>query len=135
MAATSITVVAHMTRDPEVRFTPSGKPVCSFGVAVSSRRKQGDEWVDGPTSFYNVSAWDALAQNVADSLAKGTRVVVTGRLSVREFEDREGAKRTSVEITADDVGASMRWATLAVEKADRAKTDESRASDPSEEVF
>jgi single-strand DNA-binding protein len=76
-----------------------------------------------------------LAQNVADSLAKGTRVVVTGRLSVREFEDREGAKRTSVEITADDVGASMRWATLAVEKADRAKPDESRASDPSEEVF
>ena len=116
--ATNITIVGNLTRDPELRFTNGGKAVASFSVAVSRRYQQNNEWQE-VTSFYSVKAWDQLGENAAASLTKGTRVVVSGRLDIREYDDREGNRRTAVEITADEVGPSLRWATAQVERTQR----------------
>ena len=116
----SITISGNMTRDPEMRYTPSGVSKVSFGVAVnrSWRNQQTQEW-DEQTSFFNVVAWRQLAENVGASLAKGSRVVVTGRLEQRSWETEQGEKRSIVEIVADEVGPSLRWATAEVKKNDR----------------
>ena len=116
----SITVVGNITRDPEMRFTPSGVSKVTFGVAVnrSWRNQQTQEW-DEQTSFFNVVAWRQLAENVGASLAKGSRVVVTGRLEQRSWETEQGEKRSIVEIVADDVSASLRFATAEVHKVER----------------
>ena len=102
----SITISGNMTRDPEMRYTPSGVSKVTFGVAVnrSWRNQQTQEW-DEQTSFFNVVAWRQLAENVGASLAKGSRVVVTGRLEQRSWETEQGEKRSIVEIVADDVSA------------------------------
>jgi single-strand DNA-binding protein len=118
MATNSITVVGNLTRDPELRFTNAGKAVVSFGIAVSHRFQQNNEWQER-TSFYNVTAWDQLAENAAASLHKGTRVLVSGRPEVREYQGREGDKRTSVDINADEIGPSLRWATAQIERTQR----------------
>jgi len=116
----SITISGNMTRDPEMRYTPSGVSKVSFGVAVnrSWRNQQTQEW-DEQTSFFNVVAWRQLAENVGASLAKGSRVVVTGRLEQRSWETEQGEKRSIVEIVADDVSASLRFATAEVHKVER----------------
>lgn len=134
---TAITIVGNVTRDPELRYIPSGTQVATFGVAVGSRRKTASgDWEDGPTSFFDVTCWRDLAANVAESITKGDRVVVTGRLEVRDWEAEGGKKGRSAEVTADDVGASMRWATVVVQRNERrqpATVSESAPPDPSEE--
>jgi single-strand DNA-binding protein len=118
MAESTVTIVGNLTRDPELRFTAGGKGVASFGVAVSRRFQQNGEWQE-KTSFFNVTAWDTLGENIAASLTKGSRVLVTGRLEQREYETKEGEKRNVVEIVADEVGPSLRWARAEVERIAR----------------
>jgi len=114
----TVTIVGNLTREPELRFTTGGKGVASFGVAVSRRYQQNNEWVE-KTSFFNVTAWDTLGENAAASLVKGTRVLVTGRLEQREYETKDGEKRSVVEIVADEIGPSLRWARCDVERIER----------------
>jgi single-strand DNA-binding protein len=120
MADNSITIVGNITRDPEIRYTPSGQANANFGVAVNRRwmNRQTNEWEER-TSFFNVVCWREMAENVGESLAKGSRVVVTGRLEQRSWETEQGEKRSVVEIVADDIGPSLRFATAKVEKIDR----------------
>ncbi len=116
----TVTVTGNVTRDPELRFTPTGQAVCSFGIAVNRRwqNRQTQEWEE-QVSFFDITAWSQLGQNVADSISRGTRVTVTGRLDQRAWENAEGEKRSKVEIVADDVAASVRWATVEVVKNER----------------
>ena len=111
-----ITVVGNLTADPELRFTKSGKAVASLNVAESTRVKEGDTWKDGDTTYWRVTAWDGLAEHIGDSLQKGLRVIVTGRVASRTYETREGEKRTVYEISADAVGPDLKWATAKVER-------------------
>jgi single-strand DNA-binding protein len=116
----SITITGNITREPELRYTPSGVSKVSFGVAVnrSWRNQQTQEWEEA-TSFFNVVAWRQLADNAAATLQKGSRVVVTGRLEQRSWETEQGDKRSIVEITADDIAASLRFATAEIHKVER----------------
>ncbi|MGB7980397.1 MAG: single-stranded DNA-binding protein [Candidatus Nanopelagicales bacterium] len=116
-----ITVIGNLTADPELRFTPSGQAVANFTVASTNRimDKQTNEWKDGDTAFIRCSVWRQYAENVAESLTKGTRVVVTGRLKVRQYETREGTKGTSVECDVDEVGPALRYATAKVNRVAR----------------
>jgi single-strand DNA-binding protein len=121
MAGNNITIVGNITRDPELRFTPSGQANARLGVAVNRRwqDKGSGEWQEA-TSFFDVICWRELAENVSESLKRGARVVVTGRLEQRTYETREGGeKRSVVEIIADEVAPSLRWATAKVEKTER----------------
>ncbi|MFM8515879.1 MAG: single-stranded DNA-binding protein [Actinomycetota bacterium] len=117
----TVTVVGNLTNDPELRFTPSGAAVASFTVASSSRvlDKTTNEWKDGDTTYLRCSVWRQYAENVAESLTKGTRVIVTGRLKQRSYETREGEKRTVMEIDVDDVGPALRYATAKVNRVQR----------------
>ena len=120
MADSTVTVTGNVTRDPELRFTPSGQPRTTFGVAVSRRwqNRQTNEWEEA-TSFFNVVAWRELAENIGECFNKGMRVIVTGRLEQRSWETQEGEKRSVVEVVADEVGPSIRWATVEVKKNER----------------
>jgi single-strand DNA-binding protein len=122
--SSSITIIGNITRDPEMRFTPSGQPTASFGVAVNRRwqNRQTQDWEEA-TSFFDVVCWRDLAENVSESLQKGSRVIVSGRLEQRSWETPDGDKRSKVEIVADEVGPSLRWATAQVTKADRRAPD------------
>jgi single-strand DNA-binding protein len=115
-----VTIVGNLTRDPELRFTPSGAPVTTFGVAVNRRWQNRDNqnWEES-TSFFNVTCWRDLAQNVSESLEKGSRVMVSGRLDQRSWETQDGDKRSVVEIVADEVGPSLRWATAEISRNER----------------
>lgn len=115
-----VTIVGNLTRDPELRFTPSGAPVTTFGVAVNRRWQNRDnqQWEES-TSFFNVTCWRDLAQNVSESLEKGSRVLVSGRLDQRSWETQDGDKRSVVEIVADEVGPSLRWATAEISRNER----------------
>jgi single-strand DNA-binding protein len=117
----NITVVGNLTADPELRFTPSGQAVANFTVASTSRLldRQTNEWKDGDTVFIRCSVWRQYAENVAESLTKGTRVIVTGRLKVRQYETREGGKGTSVECDVDEVGPALKNATAKVNRIAR----------------
>ena len=116
---TIITVVGNLTGDPELKFTPSGAAVANFTVASTARTfdKQTNEWKDGEALFIRCDAWRQLAENVAESLQKGQRVVVTGALKVRNFERQDGSKGTSVEMSVDEIGPSLRFATAKVTRA------------------
>jgi single-strand DNA-binding protein len=118
---TVITVIGNLTNDPELRFTPSGAAVASFTVASTPRMldKATNEWKDGDALFLRCSVWRQAAENVAESLQRGVRVVVTGRLKQRSFETKEGEKRTVVELDVDEVGPSLKYATAKVTKASR----------------
>jgi single-strand DNA-binding protein len=118
---TVITVVGNLTADPELRFTPSGAAVASFTVASTPRNfdRQSNEWKDGEALFLRCSIWRQAAENVAESLQRGMRVVVTGRLKQRSFETREGEKRTVIELDVDEVGPSLRYATAKVNRTQR----------------
>jgi len=118
MSDNSITVVGTLGKDVELRFTAAGKAVASFGIAANRRYQVNGEWQE-QTSWFNVTAWGELGENAAGSLHKGSRVIVTGRLESREFEGKDGVKKTAVEIVADDLGASLRWATVQVERVAR----------------
>jgi single-strand DNA-binding protein len=118
---TIITVVGNLTADPELRFTPSGAAVANFTVASTPRQldKQTNEWKDGEALFLRCNIWRQAAENVAESLTRGARVVVTGRLKQRSYETKEGEKRTVFELEVDEIGPSLRYATAKVNKASR----------------
>jgi single-strand DNA-binding protein len=136
---TTVTIVGNLTRDPELRFTPAGTPVATFGIAVNTRRRnEAGEWVDNDPQFYNVTAWRDLAENLAASVEKGARAVVVGRLTYRTWEAKDGSgQRSAVEVVADACGPELTWATASVEKVTRAPADRAPhpAFDPSEEPF
>jgi single-strand DNA-binding protein len=118
---TVITVVGNLTSDPELRFTPSGAAVASFTVASTPRTldRASNEWKDGEALFLRCSVWRQAAENVAESLTKGARVVVQGRLRQRSFETKEGEKRTVIELEVDEIGPSLRYATAKVNRTTR----------------
>jgi single-strand DNA-binding protein len=118
---TILTVVGNLTADPELRFTPSGAAVANFTVASTPRifDRQSNEWKDGDALFMRCSIWREAAENVAESLTRGSRVIVQGRLKQRSYETREGEKRTVVELEVDEIGPSLRYATAKVNKASR----------------
>ena len=121
MPDTIITVVGNLTRDPELRYTQSGLAVANFTIASTPRTfdRASNEWKDGEALFMRCSVWRQYAENVAESLTKGMRVVVTGRLKQRSYETREGEKRTVVEMEVDEVGPSLKYATAKVNKVQR----------------
>lgn len=118
---TIITLVGNLTDEPELKFTPSGAAVANFTVASTPRTfdRQTNEWRDGDTLFVRCAAWRQLAENVAGSLKKGTRVIVTGALKVRNYERPDGSRGTSVEMNVDEVGPSLRYATAQVTRISR----------------
>ncbi|MDT7660544.1 MAG: single-strand DNA-binding protein, partial [Pseudonocardiales bacterium] len=118
---TIITVVGNLTADPELRFTPSGAAVANFTVASTPRQfdKQSGEWKDGEALFMRCNIWRQAAENVAETLTRGSRVIVSGRLKQRSYETREGEKRTVVELEVEEVGPSLRYATAKVNKVSR----------------
>ena len=118
---TVITVIGNLTADPELRFTPSGAAVANFTVASTPRQfdRQTNEWKDGEALFLRCNIWREAAENVAESLTRGSRVIVSGRLKQRSFETREGEKRTVVELEVDEIGPSLKYATAKVNKASR----------------
>ena len=117
----TITVIGNLTNDPELRFTPSGAAVARFTVASTPRimDRQTNEWKDGDPLFLSCNIWRQAAENVAESLQKGARVIVSGRLRQRSYETREGEKRTVMELEVDEVGPSLRYATAKVQKMQR----------------
>jgi single-strand DNA-binding protein len=118
---TTLTIIGNLTNDPELRFTPSGAAVANFTVASTPRMfdRQSNEWKDGETLFMRCSVWRDAAENVAESLQRGSRVIVTGRLKSRSYETKEGEKRTVVELEVDELGPSLRYATAKVNKTSR----------------
>ena len=128
---TTITVIGNLTSDPELRFTPSGSAVANFTIASTPRTfdRQSNEWKDGETLFLRASVWREAAENVAESLTKGMRVIVTGRLKSRSYETKEGEKRTVIELEVDEVGPSLRYANVSrgFAKADGSKSGNSGA--------
>lgn len=143
----TVTVVGNITRDPELRFTPSGAAVANFGLAWNRKGRDGEEVV----SFFDITAWNQLAENASESLSKGMRVVVYGRLDQRSWENQDGDRRSKVEIVADEIAPSLRWATAEVARnarkedlggsggapsgGDRPAANEPPAYDPNEEPF
>ena len=122
MSTNSVTLIGNLTRDPELRFTTGGRGVASFGLAVNRRWQQNGEWQE-QVSFFNVVCWGDLGENVATTLNKGSRAIVTGRLEQRNYETSEGEKRNVFEIVADEVGPSLRWATAQIERTERSGGD------------
>ena len=124
MSGNSVTLVGNLTRDPELRYTPAGAATCQFGLAVNRRwqNRQTNEWEEA-TSFFNVVAWREIAENAGESLTKGSRVIVTGRLEQRSWETPDGEKRSVVEVVADEIGPSLRWATAQVVRNERRPGD------------
>jgi len=120
----TVSIVGNLTREPELRFTPSGQATATFGVAVNRAwtDRQSQERRES-TSFFDVVCWGTLAENAATSLTRGTRVVVTGRLDQRTWETQEGDKRSKVEVTADEIAPSLRWATVQVTRNERRSPD------------
>ena len=134
----TVTLVGNCTKDPDLRYTTSGRGVTSFGLAVNRRWQQNGEWQEA-VSFFNIVAWGDLGENVAASLTKGSRCIVTGRLEQRSYETNEGEKRNVTEIIADDIGPSLKWAQADVERISRDGATKPAASDdpplPEEEPF
>jgi single-strand DNA-binding protein len=116
----TVVLVGNITRDPELRFTPSGQPTASFGLAVNRRwqNRQTQEWEEA-TSFFDIVCWQSLAENASESLHRGARIIVTGRLDQRSWETNDGEKRSKVEVTADEIGPSLRWASAEIKKNER----------------
>ena len=123
-ADNTVTLVGNITRDPELRFTPSGQAVATFGLAVNRRwqNRQTNEWEE-QTSFFDVKCWAQMAENVAESVTRGSRVVVSGRLEQRSWETDQGDKRSKVEVVADEVAPSLRWATAQISRNERRDGD------------
>jgi single-strand DNA-binding protein len=118
--SSNVTLIGNITRDPELRYTAGGQAIATFGIAVNRRwqNRQSQAWEES-TSFFDVVCWGDLGTNVADSLGKGDRVIVSGRLEQRSWETQDGEKRSKIEVVADEVGPSVRWAVARPEKTDR----------------
>jgi single-strand DNA-binding protein len=116
---THVTIAGNLTADPELRFTTNGAAVANFRIAVTSRVRDGNTWRNGDTSYFRVNAWRQLAQHVTDSLSKGDRAVVIGRLKSRSWETPEGEQRSVVEIEADEIAPSLKWAIAKPERVSR----------------
>lgn len=118
---TTLTITGNLTADPELRFTPNGSPVANFTVAATPRRYDPttNEWIDGETVFMRCTAWRDLGENIAESLHKGHRVIVTGRLRANTWQTDDGQNRTTLELDVDEIGPSLRWATARVVKVRR----------------
>jgi single-strand DNA-binding protein len=130
---THVTIAGNLTDDPELRFTPAGDQVASLRVAVTTRAPDGQGgWRDGSTSFFRVSVWRAQAEHAAESLTKGARVLVCGRLRQRSWETDDGDKRAVVEIEADEIAASLKFHTAKLTKATRARTSDAVYDAPAE---
>jgi single-strand DNA-binding protein len=131
----SITIAGNLTRDPEIRYTRDGQATTALSVAVNRRwqNRQTQEWEESTTSFFDVVCWRDLAENAALSLTRGARIVVTGRLEQRSWETDDGETRTKVELVADDIGASLRFATVDIHKVERHASTED--TEPSETVI
>ena len=125
---TQITVVGNLTADPELRFTPSGAAVANFTIASTPRKfdKASNEWQDGETLFMRCSVWRDAAENVAESLHRGTRVIASGYLAMRSYETKEGEKRTSTELDVQEVGPSLKYASAKVTKAERSNAQQNQ---------
>lgn len=123
MSGNSVFLVGNITRDPELRFTPTGQATATFGLAVNRRwqNRQTNEWEEA-TSFFDVVCWRELAEHASESLSRGSRVLVSGRLEQRSWETQEGDKRSKIEVIADEVGPSLRWATAEIRKAERSSS-------------
>ena len=120
MPDNNVTLVGNITRDPELRFTPSGAAVATFGLAVNRRwQDRGSGQWQEQTSFFDVKCWAQMAENVSESLSRGSRVVVSGRLEQRSWETERGDKRSKVEVVADEIAPSLRWATAQITKNER----------------
>lgn len=134
---TTLTLVGNLTADPELRFTQSGAAVASFTVASTPRSfdKASNSWKDGEALFMRCSAWRDLAEHVAESLTRGARVLVTGRLVQRSFETKEGEKRTVIELQVEEVGPSLRYATAKVSKAERSGGGQPQSSAPASDPW
>jgi single-strand DNA-binding protein len=120
MPDNSVTLVGNVTREPELRYTAAGQAMAKFGLAVNRRwqNRQTNAWEES-TSFFDVVAWREMAENVGESITKGTRVVVTGRMEQRSYENQAGERRSAVELVADEIGPSLRWATAKVVRNER----------------
>lgn len=129
MPDSATTIIGNLTRDPELRFTPNGVAVANFGVAVNRRKKVGDDYED-EVSFFDVSAFGSLGENLSESLARGNRVMVVGQLQQRSWENDEGEKRSKIEIVADAVGPDLRWATASVAKTESKGTNGNTSRKP-----
>ncbi|HEX3212320.1 MAG TPA: single-stranded DNA-binding protein, partial [Actinomycetota bacterium] len=114
-----VMLVGNLTDDPELRFTPNGAAGANFRLAVTPRVREGDSWKDGETSFFRINVWRQQAENVAETLQKGTRCIVVGRLRTRSWETPEGEKRSVTEVEADEIGPSLKFATAKVERSSR----------------
>ena len=133
---TVITVVGNLTADPELRYTQNGLPVANFTIASTPRTfdRQANEWKDGEALFLRASVWREFAEHVAGSLTKGSRVIATGRLKQRSYQDREGNNRTSIELEVDEIGPSLRYATAQVTKSQASGTSGSAQAAPAGEA-
>jgi single-strand DNA-binding protein len=120
MSGNTVFLVGNITRDPELRFTPTGQATATFGLAVNRRwqNRQSQEWEEA-TSFFDIVCWREMAENASESLTRGSRVMVSGRLEQRSWETQDGDKRSKVEVVADEIGPSLRWATAQVQKNQR----------------
>jgi single-strand DNA-binding protein len=125
-----VMLVGNLTDDPELRFTPNGAAVANFRLAVTPRVRDGDSWKDGETSFFRINVWRQQAENVAETLTKGARAIVVGRLRTRSWETPEGDKRSVTEVEADEIGAALKFATAKLERTSRAgETTAARGGD------
>lgn len=125
----------RLVEDVNLRFTPSGKAVANFRVVASSRKKDEStgEWKDDKACFLNATAWAPFAEHVAESLAKGDLVLIAGRIETRNYEDKEGNKRTSFDLTVENIGPSLRWNDVSIQRAERAGGQATRSSGPADE--
>jgi single-strand DNA-binding protein len=124
-----VSFTGNVTGDPTLRFIESGAAVCSFTVVVNERVKEGDKWRDGDATFYECSVWRQYAENVAESVVKGTRVVVQGKLKARSYEGKDGTQRTVFDVQCDEVGVSLRFNAAQARKADRPTVVQAQADD------
>ncbi len=118
----NVTLIGNLTMDPELRFTPAGVAMARIGIAVNRRYQRNGEWEEDTNFFYG-TVWREQAEHVAESLQKGTRVIISGRLQQRSWEDKDGQRREAIEIQIDEIGPSLRWATANVTKAERSGGD------------
>ncbi|MFB7853775.1 single-stranded DNA-binding protein [Rhodococcus qingshengii] len=134
---TIITVIGNLTADPELRYTPAGAAVANFTVASTPRTfdRNSNEWKDGDALFMRCNIWKEAAENVAESLTRGSRVIVSGRLKQRSYETREGEKRTVVELEVDEIGPSLKYATAKVNKANRNGGGQQRSQQSSDDPW
>lgn len=129
----TVTIVGNCVSEPELRFLPSGVAVANLTVAVTPRVKDGQDWKDGETMWFRLACWRQLAESVAESVTKGTRVIASGRLSTRSYETKSGEKRTDMELQVDSIGPELRFATAKVNKVERGSdrsTQHAPADDP-----